>query len=198
MTNHQYIDDIVDRLSPANRPEGFPALLVALLRELGRGDPVSKEALATKLGRPLARVAAVLDQVPSAEYDEEGRIIGYGVTLRETPHAFQMNGKRLYTWCALDTLMFPALMAETASVSSTCPQTGRPVALTVTPKAIHNVEPEGATVSLMRPAALEDIRKSFCCHVHYFASRAGRASSTGPTAHTPSTTKLNATRYAAW
>ncbi|WP_455153162.1 organomercurial lyase [Cupriavidus basilensis] len=31
-------------------------------------------------------------------------LVGYGLTLRETRHAFEVDGRRLYTWCAFDTL----------------------------------------------------------------------------------------------
>jgi alkylmercury lyase len=44
------------------------------------------------------------------EYDNEHRIVGWGLTLIPTPHAFVVDGRRLYTWCAAHTLLFPAII----------------------------------------------------------------------------------------
>ncbi|WLH27201.1 organomercurial lyase [Pseudomonas sp. FP215] len=48
--------------------------------------------------------------------------------------------------------------------------TGRPITLTVAPEAVLHVEPAEAMVSLRTPDTSPDIRCSFCCHVHFFAS----------------------------
>lgn len=141
------------------------------MRELAKGSAVSKELLAKRLGWPAERVAAVLDQAPGIEYDDRGWLIGYGLTLRETPHSFEVDGRRLYAWCALDALMFPAVIGQTANVRSRCPQTGEPVTLTVAPNKVLALEPTGAAVSLLPPGAQDDIRSSFYCHVHFFVSR---------------------------
>ncbi|WP_273681879.1 organomercurial lyase, partial [Vreelandella aquamarina] len=70
----------------------------------------------------------------------------------------------------LDTLMFPALIGQTARVSSHCAATGAPVSLTVSPNEIRDIAPTDAAVSLVLPQETADIRQSFCCHVHFFAS----------------------------
>lgn len=170
MENTDYITEIAERLSPANHPEGFADLLVALLRGLAKGKPVSRDELAAALGWTPNSVAAVLEQTPSTEYDEEGNVTGYGLTLNETTHVFEIDGNLLYTWCALDTLIFPALIDKPARVCSRCPVTGETISLTVTPDEVRHLEPAGAVVSLVVPAASSDIRGSFCCHVHFFAS----------------------------
>lgn len=166
----RYITEIAERLTPANRPQGFAALFAALLRELAKGHPVSQTTLAITLGWPDERVVAVLEQATGAEYDHDGKIVGYGLTLRETSHAFEIDGRRLYAWCAFDTLMFPALIGQTARVSSHCAATAAPISLTVTPNDIRDVEPADVAVSLVIPQAAADIRQSFCRHVQFFAS----------------------------
>ena len=155
---------------PAERSEGCAELLVVLLRELVKGHPVQKETLAATLGWSAERVAALLERQPCTEYDGDGKIIGYGVTLNETAHAFEIDGHRLYTWCALDALMFPLMIGKTARVFSRCRATGLSVSLTVTPDGVRDVEPTRAVVSLPLLEAAPNIRSSFCCHVNFYAS----------------------------
>lgn len=143
-----------------------------LLCELVLGRPVSRKRLATALGWPARKVATALERAPGVECDDRGDIVGYGLTLRETPHAFELDGRRLYTWCALDALMFPPLIGKTARVLSSCAATGAPIRLTVAPDAVRDLEPPDAMVSLVQPDASPDLRNTFCCHVHFFASAA--------------------------
>jgi len=132
---------IAERLAPGNRPPGFPALLVTLLRELAKGSPVTKDALAQSLGWPADRVVAMLEMALATEYDDAGNVMGYGISLRKTRHVFEVDGQLLYTWCALDTLIFPAVIGKTAHVRSHSPQTGEPIVLTVMPDEVRRVEP---------------------------------------------------------
>lgn len=168
MDRSAYATKIVEGLSSGRRPKGFAPLYVALLKELAKGMPVSLHTLADRMGQPLEHVAAVLGQASNTEFDAQGNILGYGLTLRPTPHVFEVDGRRLYTWCALDALMFPALIGKQARIHSRCAETAAPVALTVDAHSAREVMPFGAVVSLVVPGA--DIRHSFYCNVHFFAS----------------------------
>lgn len=171
MELRHYVAEIAERLVPAKRP-GFADIFVALLRELAKGRPVSPTTLAVALDWPAEHVDAVFERAPGTEYDRDGNIVGYGLTLRETAHALEIDGRRLYTWCALDTLIFPSLIGQTTQVYSRCAATGAPISLTVTPSEIRDVEPAGVVASLILPWAATGIRRSFRCHVHFFASLA--------------------------
>lgn len=165
-----YVTEIAIELAGRCRPQGFVPVYVALLRELTYGLPVTLQALADAARLPIEEVCRLLREAPNTEYDLEGRIIGHGITLRQTPHAFEVDGRQLYTWCALDALMFPAVIGRCARVRSLCPETGVPVSLTAHPHQLREVQPAGVAVSLVVPRA--DTRSSFCCHVHFFASGA--------------------------
>jgi alkylmercury lyase len=71
--------------------------------------------------------------------------------------------------------MFPALLGRAAGVFSRCASTGAPIILSVAPHELHCVEPAGVVMSLLLPDDSRDIRRSFCCNVHFFVS--ARASS---------------------
>jgi alkylmercury lyase len=104
------------------------------------------------------------------DYDEAGRVIGAGLTLRPTPHRFEIGGRQLFTWCALDALMYPGLLAETVRMESPCRVSGQPVRVTVTPSGVAAVDPSDAVVSLVLPQPGQPPRQAFCGEVHFFAS----------------------------
>ncbi|WP_407792072.1 organomercurial lyase MerB (plasmid) [Streptomyces sp. L7] len=145
------------------------SLWLPLLKLLAQGDPVEIGALAAATGRSEAQVRQALAAVPDIEY-ENGRIIGQGLTLRPTPHRFEVNGEQLYTWCALDTLIFPTLLSVTARVESVSPASGEPISITVGPDGVRSVSPDTAVVSLVNPDDMTSIRSAFCNQVHYFTS----------------------------
>jgi alkylmercury lyase len=141
----------------------------ALIRLLAEGRPLSHDHLANVSGlgeEALGQRLAHMD----LDYDEAGRIIGAGLTLRPTLHRFEIGGRLLYTWCALDALMYPNLLAETVRVESPCRATGRPVRVTITPGGVIAVEPAVAVVSLVLPQPGQPPRQAFCGEVHFFAS----------------------------
>jgi alkylmercury lyase len=157
-----------------NSLTGSPSLHMWLVRPLQTllvaGEPVTVAALAAEARRTEEEIREALATMQDTEYDAEGRIVGFGLTFNPTPHRYQTNGRTLFTWCALDTLVFPAVLGHTAQVTSPCRATGEPVRLTATPDGPTNVEPATAVVSLVAPDAPSSVRTSFCNQVHFFAS----------------------------
>jgi alkylmercury lyase len=161
----------------ANTPQA-PAMqwvMRPLLRLLSRGRPVTIEELADAAGRDVEAIRSIVPMLPSVELDAKGRVVGSGITLNPTPHRFIVDGQVLYTWCALDTLIFPPLLGKSARVESHCHGTGDVVRLTVIPQRVTSVEPAGSVVSIVTPSDVSTIRTSFCNHVHFFASEAAAA-----------------------
>ena len=131
---------------------------------------MSPERVASALGLAREEALEILRQRPSIEWDEAGNIVGAGLTLRPTAHRFKLKDRTLFTWCALDSLMFPGLVGQTVEVESPCASTGRPVRVTVTPEGVKQVEPPDAVVSLVAPEASPDVRRVFCDYVNFFHS----------------------------
>jgi alkylmercury lyase len=144
----------------------------ALLRQLTQGQPVSAETLAACTGRDEHDVTATLARWPNVHRDEQGRVAAFGgLSVRPTKHRFDVGVRRLYTWCAWDTLLLPALLNQEAQVESTCPITDCEVRLTVAPDRVLATYPEDIWVSFPAPGQTStgDIVDSFCCQVHFLA-----------------------------
>ncbi|EGX54845.1 alkylmercury lyase [Streptomyces zinciresistens K42] len=153
-----------------NRAPGVKLwLLRPLLTLLATGEPVTVDQLAAQAGRTVDEIREALADMADTEYDTQGRIIGNGLTHNPTPHRYETGGRTLYAWCAMDTLVFPAILGHTARVTSPCRATGEPVRLTVTPDGPTHVEPATAVVSLVTPDAPSSVRAAFCNQVHFFA-----------------------------
>lgn len=160
---------IGDSLNDTQDTGAHPWLRNALLKNLADGEPVSVDRLAATTGHTAEEVHEALADLPDTEYDDAGRIVGSGITLNPTPHRFTVDGRTLYTWCALDTLIFPAVLGRTAHVESSCHATAAPVRLTVTPTGVTAIEHSTAVVSIVTPDEMTSLRASFCNHVHFFA-----------------------------
>ncbi|MBC8017220.1 MAG: hypothetical protein H7X83_01705 [Verrucomicrobia bacterium] len=94
------------------------------MRTLAKGKPVAQISIAGELGMSLCDVQAALTTFKDIEYDTDGNLVACGLSLSPTPHCFQVNGQNLFTWCALDALMYPVALQQTAQVESHCPVTG--------------------------------------------------------------------------
>ncbi|MDA8356388.1 MAG: organomercurial lyase, partial [Actinomycetota bacterium] len=134
------IDELTAGLHQTTSFDAVVGLYRPLLRLLADGQPVRIKDLAAAAGRSIDDVRQTVASLPDVEIDDHGRIVGYGLTLRETPHRFEIDGKRLYTWCALDTLVFPPLLGRSARIESPCHGTGTPIRITVEPTGVTSVD----------------------------------------------------------
>lgn len=149
-------------------------LSLRIYRLLAEGQPVSVDNIANALTMPAERVRGLLDQWPGVYYDDQHRIIGYwGLALPEMAHRFEVDGQRLYAWCAWDSLFLPELIQKTARVESTCPMTKEAIHLTVSPQQLLEVKPADAVMSFLLPDATKiqkDVITYFCHFLFFFSS----------------------------
>jgi alkylmercury lyase len=171
-TSANLSDRLVASVNQPGSARTAPHLYRALLRLLSQGEPVTIEQLADAAAQPADEVRHLVASWPDTEYDQQGRIMGWGLTLKPTPHKFGVGNKQLYTWCALDTLFFPAVISRPAKVESPCATTGIPIHLNVDPAAgISDLDPATAVVSVVTPEWMRSVRTSFCNPGRFFATR---------------------------
>jgi alkylmercury lyase len=151
-------------------------LLPHAIRLLSDGEPVALERLAAAAGWSVEDVNAELAAQISAERDDQGRLVGLALTLRPTTHRVTVDGRRLFAWCATDTLMVPVILGRPALVESTCPQTGQAIRIELTPDSVQRVDPPDAVMTAVRPRGqVADVRADTCAHGHFFSTLAATA-----------------------
>lgn len=167
------------QMKPADRRLGR-----ILHQELLLGSPVELKRLATLAGLDQAIVAYFARRW--VRQDEDGLAFAFfGLTLQRTKHRLTIRGRDLYAWCAWDTLFLPELLGETVTIESSCPITGAPIRLRVSPSGIESIDPPGAVVTFVTPPDLccdSDVREpepeklkertltEFCALVHFFST----------------------------
>lgn len=156
-----------------------PRVWLFLLRALAKGRPVSRRDIANALNVSLSDVESALASFADTVYDEKGDVVACGLSLMPTPHSFKVCGNELYTWCALDALMYPVALEQVAHVESPCAVTGITVRLTATPTGVVDPSPAGVVLSMVTSptkAGCCNVRNSFCSGVHFISSAEAAAS----------------------
>jgi alkylmercury lyase len=143
-----------------------------IIQQVARGKPVTKADLQVSLHLSPDELERRLAHLPDTEFDQQGDILGWGVTLLPTSHQFQLDGKVLYTWCAFDTVLFPPSLQRSAQVQSSCTQTGHPITFVATPEGVvKDLTPAGSVMSLILPAERSEcVRETFCSQSLFFRS----------------------------
>lgn len=156
------------------------ARLVGFLYEfLGRGEPVDIAQIAAVAGITAEEIGERLARFPGLFRDERDRVIGFwGLTVVEMPpHELLFNGRKLWAWCAWDTLFLPRRLEATLEVRSLCPVTKERISLRVSPEKVETVDPADTVVSFLEPDRPfgPDVIQSFCHYVHFLAGQPAAA-----------------------
>ncbi|MGQ0826541.1 MAG: organomercurial lyase [Actinomycetota bacterium] len=155
-------------------------LTVRMLQLLAHGRPVAlDDALdaTVDLGVDRPRAEVLLDAW--AERNDDGDIVGLGLTYNPTAHEMTGDGNRGWAWCAMDTLIFAIILDTPVTIASTVPSTRQMVRLHATPSGIVDADPADTVIT--HPVRTSDqvdltstaaIWASFCHHSFYFPTRA--------------------------
>lgn len=148
---------------------------IALTHLIATGQPVSAEKLAHSTGFPIENVKLAFRKMAQSrfEFDDEGNLVGAILTQVPKTHRISVNGHKLYTWCALDTLYVPAYLGQTASITSRCPVTQKHIQVMVAPDGIKSYSPANTALSITMPDFMGscNIQHGFCNQIHFFSSQ---------------------------
>ena len=94
-------------------------------RLIRRGRVAMDAALVARTGLSSEEVHAALGELQAEgrivhEADAGGVVGAWGLSLLPTPHLLALDGRQLFTWCALDAAGIPAGFAMDATVRSQC------------------------------------------------------------------------------
>lgn len=179
MNTTAMMDELTRRL-PIVPPEDQRIALVAL-EQLTKGEPLSVANLADALGAREETVEAfVKDSAlsPFIHVDENRRVSGlWGLSVVPTHHQLMIDGRTLWAWCAVDTLLYAQLLDNTVEVQTRDPETQQVNRLRLSPTRIEHAEPTDIAVSMVQPQTADfrsntRLRASACHFIFFFASRA--------------------------
>ena len=144
---------------------GFPLL--------AQGQPVSVEEIAQAAGTEVGQIKRAVNAA-RCERDSQGHLIDlFGMTLTPTVHRLEIDGKILFSCCALWAHVIPKLIKASVQVESVDPMRREPVRLCVSPSGLESMDPTRAAATLATPTqeAIEaDVCGAFCCQVRHFIS----------------------------
>ncbi|BBZ12589.1 alkylmercury lyase MerB [Mycobacterium branderi] len=153
-------------------PHDVARFMAPMVRVVAEGRPVALERLAAVSGVSVEEIGSWLRAQPGTDWDDDGHLLGFGLTQRPTRHRYVVDGRVLFTFCAADALIFTPILGRPARVESTCPTTGQPIRLELTPEAVTSVDPPTTVVSHVNLCCGGgDIRGLYCDQGHFFASK---------------------------
>jgi alkylmercury lyase len=120
----------------AELPEEVMALRNVGFRALYEsGRPVTLETLASRSGYSVARVEEILaspELIGRSRFDDKGRLVGIaGLSVEKTRHEIGIDGRTLWTWCALDAVGIFSALGESGWITTTPPDTSDPMTIEV-------------------------------------------------------------------
>lgn len=104
-----------------NLPLEEQELSLAIYNGLATGKPVNIEDLVNNASLNRDVVSEIIGRWPGIFYNDDMEIVSYwGLAIPEMIHKIQLKDLTLYGWCAWDTLFIPQLIAQKATIRSTC------------------------------------------------------------------------------
>ncbi len=153
-------------------------LFIQAVRRLAGGRPLTARdvgEIAALVGLSSEEANSVLARL--AERNKAGEIVGLaGLSLNQWNHRFEIQGRPLSTWCALDTLYLPQVLRQEARVLSRDPMTKGEIRFKLGPDGVVDA-PADAILSIVVPQidrqgleSVEQIWNAFCSYSNFFVS----------------------------
>ena len=169
---HEYLSETVDHLQE-RWGESDRGILRRIFPLLANGERLDASEIAAKLGQPSELVEVALSD-PKIGRDSGGRLTElFGLMFAPTLQRIEIEGRVLFSCCALVAQTVPRLIARAIRIESVDPISRRLVRLDLDQSGILSVTPRGAVASMVRtePQALaENTAQALCNHARYFVN----------------------------
>lgn len=103
----------------------------------------------------------------------EAIVAAGGLSLIPSRHRLLLNGRQLYTWCALDAVGIPAGLRADARVESRCAACGAPIWLEIEAGELRSASHPDLSLSLVAPDLSRSLRDGVCAEIGFYCCRAG-------------------------
>lgn len=164
----QATNKVVTEVNESFDPE-TQRIIGQTMKFLAEGHTVRPDQVAARIQISADKITSTLNEW-GAEFNQAGRIVGFGLTLIPTQHLYKANGRKLYTWCVGVALALPVILKQTANIESPDPVTGEKIQVKVTPERVEKVVPSSGVVSWVKDLDLTDVRGTACNYIHFFSS----------------------------
>ena len=146
------------------------SFIVNIQRELLKGNPLAKTTYYELLiDLDKEKADSLLELL--GELNKNNKITAFsGLSLTPTNHRFIVENKILYTWCALDAILFTEWLDVSSQIISRDPIDNSLIELNIDCDHLVSSNPYPIFLSLVEKMDSCNIRGSFCNHVSFFAS----------------------------
>lgn len=170
MKNAKYgLDKLLSSMSSNIEVDDTP-FIVNVQKELLNGKPLPKERYYKLLNVTKEKADSILELL--GELDENDDITAFsGLSITPTKHKFIVKNKTLYTWCALDTILFTKRLDVSSHVISYDPIDKTVIELKIEGGRLRWSNSHSIYVSWVENIDTCNIKGSFCDHVFFFSGK---------------------------
>ncbi|MER3437231.1 MAG: hypothetical protein C4346_06365, partial [Chloroflexota bacterium] len=106
--------------------------------------------------------------------DETGTAIAgaAGLSLLPSRHTLILDGRRLFTWCALDAVGIPAGLGAGARILSQCMHCGAPVRVIISKGKLAELSPASLSIAIVPPDERRALRDGICTEMGFSCQQA--------------------------
>tara|TARA_R110001583_G_scaffold38171_2_gene123320 strand:+ start:8163 stop:8762 length:600 start_codon:yes stop_codon:yes gene_type:complete len=144
--------------------------IINIQKELIKGNPIPIVKYYNLIDLTIEKANALLDIL--GERNENNQITAFsGLSLTPTQHKFIVQNKVLYTWCALDAILFTEWLDVSSQIISRDPIDNSLIGLNIECDHLISTNPYPLYVSWVSAMNKCNIKGSFCNHVSFWASK---------------------------
>ena len=170
------VKTVADRLRAARLSTEEDQVRWHVLRSFALGTVPRTIALAEQSGIPPVQVQEILRRLAAldlllVDVTGEAVLAAYPFSATPTSHRVRLIGRGVFALCAVDALGIPAMLQETASISSQCGYCESPVEIEARPEQLTRYLPPEAVVWF--PTSEDDccpVAQSRCPNISFFCA----------------------------